>query len=275
MENKESGSLLLLAGSIPLFTKEGVENIKTKKECSKENKDGGMNYGGGGNIKSELMAGFGSDAADAAKLLLMCHGNGVAAGGQQEWMCNYNNNTNGNQQHRPIVKVEEVKVQVEEFGEIDHETNNGGGRGGDVESMTLPKLNQTQGGVVEEETSSPRLMLDSLVDLATKELMSIESENEDFSPRTNSNDMVDNSSVANRCRPVLKNDVEENGLVNGHNNSNEFNHVGMVTRNSRTIQRPRSVSDPEGMNEWGYDRVVKMFDSIKEESYEVCACPVS
>ncbi len=268
MENKESGSLLLLAGSIPLFTKE---------EYNKGNHDGGVNHDGGDNIKSELTAGFGSEAADAAKLLLLYHNNGVAAEGQQERICNDKTNTIGNRQHRPIVKDKEVNVVMEEFGKINRETNSGG----DVESITLPKahvspkLNQTQGGVENGEISFPQPMLDSLVDLATKELMSIESENECVSPSTFNDDMVDNSSIANGCGPVLKNDVGENGLVNEHYNSNGFNHVGMVTRNGGNIQRPRSVSDPEGVNEWGCDRVVKMFDTIKEESYEVCVCPVS
>ncbi len=273
-ENVESSSLLLLATSIPLFTMQGMEYVTTKEECTKENKTGGVYCGGNDNVKSEMPAGIASEAADAAKLLLLCHSNRVPANGQ---LSNHKNSTDGNQQ--PVVRGEEVNGVMKEFGKINHETNNGGVS--HVESMTppealvSPKSTQALEGL-KVETSSSKPTLGSLIDLATKELLSLETETEGFSSSSCNNDAVDDSTIKNGCGSVIRNDAEDNGLVNGqHCNSNGFKNMGMVTRHGRTSQRPRSVSDPEGVYEWGYDRVTNRFDPIKEESYEVCACPVS
>ncbi len=292
MANKESGSLLLLAGSIPLFTQERAENLKLEKYVEEINgtekaKCGGVDY-----IESELTVGFGCEATDAAKLLLACHNNGVLARGPQQGMYNNDdhNNTCGNC-HKSMEKDEKEKVVVEEeSGEIKREEKNNGDGSGDGDSMSRmttanghvpPKLEHPQGGGGGGGSHSPQPMLDSLVDLATKELMHIVSENEDLSTNTNNNDMENSSSVAaNECGTVLislKNDVWEkkNGFAIEDDKSKGSNRSGMVTRQSRINWRPRSVSDPEGVNEWGYHQIVKGFDAIKEESYEVCVCPMS
>ncbi len=244
MENKESGSLLLLAG------------------CS--------------------------EAADAACILLACHNDEFLAKGggpQQGTHNNYDRKNTNENCHKSMEKAEKENVVAnEESEEIKHEEKNNAD-GDSMSRMTAanghvpPKLEQPQEeGRGRSNSPQPMLaMLDSLVDLATKELMNIASENGDLSTSTNNNDMDDSSGSAKECGTVLislKNAVweKENRIENDNNVSKGSNQNGAVARQSRITRRPRSVSDPEGVNQWGYDEVVERFDAIKEESYEVCVC---
>ncbi len=275
MEDK-SGSLLLLAGSIPLFTKEQIEITKPEHE-HKDMMNGGVKRGGGDNIENELRTGSGNEVTDAAKLLLFCHNNGVVAKGRPDEMVNHNqDNTNANydkSMEKGEEEIEELSIEMY-CGDDTMSIKNSMNDSIPVPGHVSPKLEEPQG---RGGSNSPQRMLDSLADLAAKELMDMESNHQDSSRcKNSSNDMEYSSNIEGRLGSVLvslKNDVG-NGFTNEDYKLKEFNSAGMVTRQHRSTQRPRSVSDPEGVNEWGRGRVVNKFDTIKEESYEVCVCPV-